>query len=94
LGLHHAEFWLVSLREYDLITRARIKAKDAEFSAFRVLNQELGILIQYAFHDPKKMPDFTKARGGKKKASRDKKHELAQLRAGLMGMHFQSKKGR
>lgn len=92
--MHHAEFWLVSLREYDLITRARIKAKDAEFSAFRVLNQELGILIQYAFHDPKKMPDFTQARGGKKKADRDKKHELAQLRAGLMGMHFQSKKGR
>jgi hypothetical protein len=94
LGLHHAEFWHVSLREYDLITRARIKAKDAEFSALRVLNQELGILVQYAFHDPKKMPDFTQASGGKKKVGRDKKHELAQLRAGLMSMHYQSKKGR
>ncbi|UWQ29917.1 hypothetical protein [Leisingera sp. M523] len=91
--MHHTEFWQVSLREYDLITRARIKGKDAEFTALRVLNQELGILTQFAFHDPKNMPDFTKASGGKKHAGRNKKAELAQLRAGLMNMHFQSKKG-
>lgn len=92
--MHHAEFWQVSLREYDLITRARIRGKDAEFSALRVLNQELGILTQYAFHDPKKMPDFTKASRGKKQSAGNKTQELAQLRAGFMSMHFQSKKGR
>ncbi|KIC19620.1 MULTISPECIES: hypothetical protein [unclassified Leisingera] len=91
--MHHAEFWHVSLREFDLITRARIKAKDAEFAARRVLNQELGILTQFAIHNPGKMPDFTKAIGGKKPAERNRAAELAQLRAGLLNMHFQSKKG-
>jgi len=91
--LHHLEFWAVSLREYDLVTRARIKAKDAEVEARRVLNQELGVLTQFAFHDPKKMPDFTKAvRSEANEAPRNKTHELEQLRAVFMGMHFQGKK--
>ena len=91
--MHHLEFWAVSLREYDLITRARIKAKDSEFEARRVLNQELGVLTQFAFHDPKKMPDFTKAvRSEANEAPRNKTHELEQLRAVFMGMHFQGKK--
>ena len=91
--MHHLEFWAVSLREYDLVTRARIKAKDSEIEARRVLNQELGVLTQFAFHDPKKMPDFTKAvRSKANEAPRNKTHELEQLRAVFMGMHFQGKK--
>jgi len=91
--LPHADFWLVSLREYDLITRGRIKAKNAEIDAKRVLNQELGRLISYAFHDPKKMPDFTKAGIRKPSPMPDRNHRVEQLRAGLMNMHFQSTKG-
>lgn len=93
LNLHHDDFWDVTLREYDLITGGKIKAKDQEFKAWRVLNQELGILVQYAFHDPKKMPDFTRSDEPAKPAKRDKSQSLAKLRAGLMAMHFQSKKG-
>ncbi|SPJ27622.1 hypothetical protein [Falsiruegeria mediterranea] len=60
-GLHHSDFWDITIREYSLIIGARRKAKDAEVQAQRVLNQELGTLIQFAFHDPKNMPDFAKA---------------------------------
>jgi len=91
--LHHASFEGVTFKEYDLITRARIRAKDAQVEARRVLNQELGVLVSHAFHNPKKMPDFTKAAAQKGQGSRDPAHELAALRAGLMNMHFQSKKG-
>jgi hypothetical protein len=94
LDLHHDDFWDVTLREYDLITGGRIKAKDQEFKAWRVLNQELGILVQFAFHDPKKMPDLTKAAEPAKSAIRDRAQDLNKLRAGLMALHFQSKKGK
>jgi hypothetical protein len=94
LDLHHADFWDVTLREYDLITGGKIKAKDQEFKAWRVLNQELGILVQYAFNNPKKMPDFTKSDEVKKPAIRDKSQDLNKLRGGLMALHFQSKKGK
>lgn len=88
--MHHAEFELVSLREFDLITRARRKAMDARADAWRVMNQELATLVKFAFHDPKKMPDLTKAgrRGAKPEHAR--KEGLAQLRAAFIGMHFQS----
>jgi hypothetical protein len=94
LDLHHGDFWDVTLREYDLITGGKIKAKDQEFKAWRVLNQELGILVQYAFHAPKKMPDFTKTDEVKKPSIRNKSQDLDKLRAGLMALHFQSKKGK
>lgn len=94
MDLHHDDFWEVTLREYDLITGGKIKAKDQEFKAWRVLNQELGILVQYAFHDPKKMPDFTKTDEAQKPAIRNKSQDLDKLRAGLMALHFQSKKGK
>lgn len=81
------------MREYDLVTRAKIRAKEAQIEARRVLNQELGVLVSHAFHNPKKMPDFTKAaaRTGRRKA--EAAQGVEQLRAGLMGLHFQSKKG-
>lgn len=80
----------MSLREYDVITRARIKARDSGFDARRVLNQELGILVQYAFHDPKKMPDFTRA--GASAPAKDV-DAVRKLQAGFMGLHFMSRKG-
>ncbi|MDK3017627.1 hypothetical protein [Pseudodonghicola flavimaris] len=58
-----------------------------------MLNQELGILVQFAFHDPKKMPDFTKAAPEVNEAEQ-RELQLAQLRSALVGMHFQSKKGK
>ena len=89
LDLPHANFWLVSLREYDLITHGTIKGKDAEFDARRVLNQELGIIIQFAIHDPKNMPDFTKAAATKPEPKSDASHGVEKLRACLIGMHSQ-----
>lgn len=88
--MHHSEFWDVSLREYDVITRARIKARDSGFEARRVLNQELGILMQYAFHDPKKMPDFTRAG---RKAPVGSGSPEQKLQAGFMSLYFMSRKG-
>lgn len=88
--MHHCEFWSVSLREYDLITRARIKAKDTGFEARRILNHELGVLVRYAFHDPKKMPDFTKAG---RKAPADGGNAAQKLQAGFMSLYFMSRKG-
>lgn len=79
-----ADFWFVSLREYDVITRGRIKAKNAEVTAQRVLNQEMARLITFAFHDPKKMPDFTKA--GKAK---DTKEVGGKKGAALLRAHFE-----
>lgn len=79
-GLDHDHFWSVSLREYSLIVGARRKAKDADLKAQRVLNQELGVLVQFAFHEPKKMPDFTKqGEVGKRSDASDKRAGLAAL---------------
>jgi len=89
-----ADFWFASLREYDVQTRGRIKAKNAEIDAQRVLNQEMANLFTFAFHDPKKMPDYTKAGARKSSPKLDQKHAVEKLRAGLMSLHFQSKKGR
>ena len=93
LGQRHTEFWSITLREYDLVTRAKIRAKEAQIEARRVLNQELGVLVSHAFHNPKKMPDFTQAAGRKGRRKAEAAQGVEQLRAGLMGLHFQSKKG-
>lgn len=67
-----------------------------------MLNQELGILIQFAFHDPKQMPDFTRAgreaegsgggSGGPRKLSGAQAVEA--FRAHLVQMHYHNRKGR
>ncbi|MCG7626145.1 hypothetical protein [Epibacterium sp. Ofav1-8] len=81
------------MREYDLITRSKIRAREAQVAARRVLNQELGVLVSHAFHNPKKMPDFTKAAGQTHRSKADATQDLEQLRARLMTMHFNSKQG-
>lgn len=94
--MHHAEFWACSLREYDLITRASIDARDKEFKARRVINQELGILVRFAFHDPKNMPDLTGDKTGDKEGQKSRVVEGAQgaefLRAYLNRLHHHSNK--
>jgi hypothetical protein len=90
LGLCHTEFPKVSLREFDLITRAKRKALDAEFRAKRVLNQELATLIKFAYHKPDKMPNFT---GSDPSQKRKKSSGLEAFRAHLIGMAIESKKG-
>lgn len=89
--MHHADFWDASLREFDLITRAKIKAKDQEFKARRVLNQELGVLFQFAIHDPKKMPDFTKERADKQPGVITGKAGAARLHQYLLGQSLKKK---
>jgi hypothetical protein len=79
------------LREYHLITSGKIKAKNAEFKALRVLNQELGILVKFAFHSPNKMPDFTKAKAAQKPGSGEKKANHARLHQFFLNQSFQSK---
>lgn len=91
--MHHGDFGDVSLREYHLITSARREAKNQEFRAWRVLNQELGILIQFAFHEPKRMPDFTKAKENQKSGTISGKAGAARLHQFLLGQSLQSKKG-
>ena len=80
----------MSLREYDLITRAKINAKNAEFKAWRVLNQELGILVKFAFHSPNKMPDLTKA-GEQKSGALTGKAATKRLHQFLLGQALNSK---
>ncbi|MEQ3671529.1 hypothetical protein [Pseudophaeobacter sp.] len=89
--LHHDDFWDVSLREYHLITSGKIKAKNEEFKAHRVLNQELGILVKFAYHSPNKMPDFTKAKAEQKRGSGEKKADHSRLHQYLLNQSFQSK---
>ncbi|MCI5095781.1 MAG: hypothetical protein MRY77_05665 [Rhodobacteraceae bacterium] len=86
----HTEFPKVSLREFDLITKAKRKGLDAEFSARRVLNQELAKLVSYAFHKPDKMPDFT---GSAPSQKQKKSSGIEAFRAHLIGMAIESKKG-
>ncbi|MCG7630540.1 hypothetical protein MHM88_22290 [Epibacterium sp. MM17-32] len=81
------------MREYDLITRSKIRAREARVQARRVLNQELGVLVSHAFHNPKKMPDFTRTAGQAGRSKADATQDLEQLRASLMAMHFNSKQG-
>lgn len=84
----------MSLREYDLITRAGITAKKDAIAVQRVINQELGTLVSYAFHKPEKMPDFTKVIGARTTKKSSQKQDVAQLRAAFIGMHAKGKKGR
>ncbi|MFV1541569.1 MULTISPECIES: hypothetical protein [Phaeobacter] len=84
----------MSLREYDLITRAGITAKKDAIAVQRVLNQELSTLVSYAFHKPEKMPDFTKVNGARTTRKSNPKRDVAQLRAAFIGMHAKGKKGR
>lgn len=93
LGQPYAAFWTITLREYDLITRGAIKARDAEFEARRVLNQELAKLIAYAYHDPAKMPDFTKSRTARERPEMGEAEAKERLRAHLISMHFTTGKG-
>lgn len=60
LGLPYAEFWDLSLREVDLVSRAQRKRLEDEVARERVLNQERASLMAFAFHKPAKMPDYTK----------------------------------
>lgn len=79
------------MREYHLITSGKIKAKNEEFKARRVLNQELGILVKFGFHSPNKMPDFTKAKAEPKPGPGEKKTDHARLHQFLLNQSFQSK---
>ncbi|MEH6741701.1 MAG: hypothetical protein V7695_24570 [Sulfitobacter sp.] len=60
MGLLHDDFWRHSLRECDLIICEALARQKSELLTKRILNQELAVLVSYAFSDPAKMPDFTK----------------------------------
>lgn len=66
---------------------ARIRARDREFDARRMLNQELAKLVAFAFHDPGRMPDYTRQSETARAAPEtDERAAGEQLRAGLIGM--------
>lgn len=92
LGQPYAEFWQITLREYALITDALVEGKTAELTAQRQLNQELATLITYAYHDPKKMPDFTKTSGKAKRPEMSEAEASKALRAAMIGFYSRSKK--
>ncbi|HBB81920.1 MAG TPA: hypothetical protein DC031_01285 [Sulfitobacter sp.] len=58
-------------------------AREAHF-AQRVQNYELAVLVSFAFHDPKKMPDPPEAEPREKEAPRDVDH--ARVRGFFMGL--------
>lgn len=61
LGLPYAEFWTLSLRETALVRDAVYRREARKVEQARTLNQELGVLMKYAYHDPNNMPDLVKA---------------------------------
>jgi hypothetical protein len=79
------------LREYHLITSGKIKAKNEEFKAQRVLNQERAVLAKFAYHSPNKMPDFTKAKAAQKPGSGERKANHARLHQFLLNQSFATK---
>lgn len=84
------EFWHYSLREYLLITDAARNSLERDIKSRRVLNQELAHLVVYSFHDPQKMPDFTKEDGdGAAEMSPDASR--AHLHALFVSMHYGQK---
>lgn len=93
MGQPYAEFWTITLREYDLRTRALVRAEQRQIDVQRGLNQELASLITYAFHDPKNMPDYTKSSNSSKPVEVDPKLATEQLRAAFIGLSLQSSKG-
>jgi hypothetical protein len=60
MGLPYDDFWRHSLRECDLIICEALARQKSDKLFQRVLNQELAVLVHYAFNNPAKMPDFTK----------------------------------
>lgn len=92
LGRPYAEFWQITLREYALIMDGVSKAKTADMAAQRQLNQELATLITYAYHNPKKMPDFTKASGKANRPEMSEADATKALRSAMIGFYSRSKK--
>ncbi|WP_152612807.1 hypothetical protein [Leisingera sp. ANG-M6] len=62
-----------------------------EFKARRILNQEMGVLVQFAFHAPQKMPDFTKEKAEKQPGVITGKAGAARLHQYLLGQSLKKK---
>lgn len=92
LGQPYAAFWQITLREYEMITGALIAEKEAGITAQRQLNQELATLMSFAFHNPKKMPDFTKSAKRNTQPAMGEADAAKALRSALVGLHFRSRK--
>jgi hypothetical protein len=88
MGLLYDDFWRHSLRECDLIICEALARQKSEMLTKRILNQELAVLVSYAFSDPAKMPDFTKAVSDKKVSE---KESAVRLRSLFVGMAAKSK---
>lgn len=88
MGLPYAEFFEVTLREFDLITSAIRDRERTDLANKRVLQQELAALVCFAFHKPGDMPDFTE-NGPSVDQSRAVDHEEAgkRLWSALVGFH-------
>lgn len=56
--MEYSRFWQLTLREILKITQARQRFLRSGFENSRAANYELAQLVSFAFHDPKKMPEY------------------------------------
>lgn len=77
-GLDYDAFWARTPREIDLILRARAEARREEHDRQRGIAYELAALIAFAFHEPKKLPEFEPTRpAGAPSTRADEEHVRA-----------------
>lgn len=81
LGEPYHTFWDLTPREYKLVARAIVKREEGEMLRRRILQQEMAYLIGYAYHEPQKIPDFTKERGA---AEPDPEKQASENRAAML----------
>lgn len=92
-GQPYADFWSVTLREYWLVITAANTRQQNRFDAKRVFQQELAHLFHFAVHDLENMPDFTAEVQPKQARNSDENLAKEQLRAVMIGLNANNKKG-
>ena len=91
IGQPYHLFWEITLRDYAAAVKGAARAEEQKLRLGRVLNQELANLTYFAFHKPKDMPDFTKA---KEKPPETEQEGAARLRAALLNFRTYINKAR
>lgn len=83
-------FWRLTPRELGAIIDGANAAKIADFEAGRVLNNDLARLVGWAFHQPRKMPDYKPLRRGASPETSTEADE-AKVRAFFIGLATRAK---
>lgn len=88
MGLPYADFFDVTLREFDLITSAVRDRERTNIANRRVLQQELATLVCFAFHEPGDIPDFTEnGPPAEQSGAVDREEAGKRLWSALVGFH-------